>query len=158
NDGKKAHFDLHGDPLPAGAVARLGTRRLCAPMEPHWVGFSPDGTKVASQSWNSVTVWDAATGRLLVERNEYLARGGAIGWRADGTGVALVRLPDWSYFVSAFTDPAEKLPNLPPAAGPPGNPNAAQIPGGPDVLDFLALSPEATRVASVRDPRAEQFL
>ena len=46
---------------------------------------------------------------------------------ATGTGVALVRLPDWSYFVSAFTDPAEKLPNSPRAAGPPGNPNAAQI-------------------------------
>jgi RNA polymerase sigma factor (sigma-70 family) len=151
--------DVLGDPLPVGAVARLGTRRLRGTTdEPRWAGFSQDGTKVASQSWNGVTVWEAATGRLLVERKDYHPRAGAVGWRADGTGVALVRLPDWSYFVSAFTDPTERLPNPPPAAGPPGNPHAAQIPGGPDVLDFLALSPDTTRVASVRDPRAERFL
>jgi RNA polymerase sigma factor (sigma-70 family) len=151
--------DAFGDPLPPGGVARIGTRRLCGPPDdPRWLGFSPDGAKLASQNWYCVSVWDAATGRLLVERTDYRAREGAVAWRADGTGVALVRLPDWSYFVSAFTDPAEKLPTPPPAAGPPGNPNAAQIPGGPDVLDFLALSPDATRVALVRDPRAEQFL
>ena len=125
---KAERTDLYGDPLPPGAVARLGTRRLIGPSEPRWVGISPDGTKVASQSWNGVTVWDAATGRLLVEREAYRAREGAVGWRKDGTGVALVRLPDWSYFVSAFTDPIERLPNPLPAAGPPATPTQHKYP------------------------------
>ena len=34
----------------------------------------------------------------------------AAGWRADGTGVAVVLLMDGSYFVSAFTDPNENVP------------------------------------------------
>jgi RNA polymerase sigma factor (sigma-70 family) len=145
--------DILGDPLPAGAVARLGTRRLCGPLDdPRWVGFSPDGTKIASRISNAVTVWDAATGRLLVERKNYFAWEGAVGWRADGTGVALVLLPDWSYFVSAFTDPTEKLPNPPPASGPPGNPNATA-----GDLDLISLAPDATRVAIVRDRHAKQF-
>ena len=55
--------DVLGDPLPEGAVARLGTRRMCGPTEPRWAAFSPDGTKVASSDFATVTVWDAATGR-----------------------------------------------------------------------------------------------
>ncbi len=152
----QARADRYGDPLPSLAVARLGTRRLCGLMEPEWASFSPDGTKLASQSWNGVSVLDAATGRPLIERTEYRAREGAVGWRADGTGVAVVMLPDWSYFVSAFTNPAEKLPNPPAAPGPPGNPNAAGFPG-PDVLDFVALSPDTTRLAVVVNPRGEKF-
>jgi RNA polymerase sigma factor (sigma-70 family) len=152
----QARSDRYGDLLPSLAVARLGTRRLCGMMDPMWASFSPDGTKLASQNWYGITVWEAATGRQLIERKEYLVREGTVGWRADGTGVAVVKLPDWSYFVSAFTDPAEKLPNPPRAAGPPGNPNAAGFPG-PDVLDFMALSPDATRLALVVTPRAEQF-
>ena len=49
-------------------MARLGTRRLCGPWGPHWIGFSPDGTKVASSGGYGIpgglTVWDAATGRV----------------------------------------------------------------------------------------------
>ncbi len=105
--------DHLGDPLPPGAVARLGTRRLFGPYEPRWAAYSPDGTKVASQSYYGVTVCDAATGRSLVERTDYWGVAGAIGWRADGTGVAVARLPDRSFFVSAFTDPNEKLPDPP---------------------------------------------
>jgi RNA polymerase sigma factor (sigma-70 family) len=141
--------DALGDPLPARAVARLGTARFLGLMEPAWAGFSPDGSKLAARSDFGVVVWDAATGRKLLERTYYQAALHAIGWRADGTGVAVVVLPDESYFVSAFTDAAEKLPN-PPAAPPPGAvPNPK--------IDYLALSPDATQLAVVRDPDKEQF-
>ena len=151
-DGADAqpHVDRLGDPLPAGAVARLGTRRLLGPFDPRWVAYSPDGTKIAAQSYNGATVCDAATGRALAERENYWVRSGAIGWRADGTGVAIVGLPDQSFFVSEFTDPAEKLPNPPPVPAGAGR-------AGPDGLEFLALSPGATQLAIVRNPDAEQF-
>jgi RNA polymerase sigma factor (sigma-70 family) len=142
--------DRLGDPLPPGAVARLGTRRLFGPDDPRWTAFSPDGTKVASQNYHQVTVRDAATGRLLVERTDYWSMWSAIGWRADGTGVAVVRLADQSFFVSAFTDPNEKLPNTPPKQAGPGR-------VGPDGLEFLALSPDARTLAVVRSPDAKEF-
>jgi RNA polymerase sigma factor (sigma-70 family) len=143
--------DALGDPLPAGAVARLGTRRLYGGGEPKWLAFSPDGAKVVSQSHRGITVFDAVTGRRWVEREDYrVAAPTALGWRADGTGVAVITLPDQSLFVSAFTDPGEKRPNPPPPA-----PVAAH-PRGPDV-HHVALSPDATRLAVVRKPEAESF-
>jgi WD40 repeat protein len=137
-------------------VARLGTQRLLGPDDPTSVAFSHDGTKVAVANrsvadWCIVAAWDAVTGRLLVERTDYRALVTAIAWRADGTGVAVVRLRDQSAFVSAFTDPAQKLPNPPPAP----QAAAAQLPG-PDV-DYLALSPDATQVAVARDPGGARF-
>jgi RNA polymerase sigma factor (sigma-70 family) len=142
--------DALGDPLPAGAVARLGTRRLQG-GGPKWLVFSPDGTKVVSQTHYGVTVFDTTTGRQLLERNDYrVAAPTALGWRADGTGVAVVTLPDQSLFVSAFTDSAEKRPSPPPPA------RAAARPRGPDV-HYVALSPDATWLAVVRTPEAEKF-
>jgi RNA polymerase sigma factor (sigma-70 family) len=143
--------DALGDPLPAGAVARLGTKRLHAPGEPKWLAFSPDGAKVAAQTHWGVAVFDAATGRQLLERKDYrVAAPTALGWRADGTGVAVITLPDHSLFVSAFTDPAEKRPS------PPAPARVAAHPRGPDV-HYVALSPDATRLAVVRNPEGEKF-
>ena len=145
--------DALGDPLPDGAVARLGTSRLCGPGgEPHWIGFSPDGTKLASSGSQTLTAWDAATGRQLVERTNYQAMTTALGWRADGTGVAVVLLMDGSYFVSAFTDVDEKLPT-PPVPFPPRN----VCNPGPLGGQFLALSSDAKWVAVIRDPETAHF-
>ena len=140
----------NGDPIPAGAVARFGDRRMIGPDEPTWVGFSPDGKKVASMGGSGVTVWDAVTGRRLIDRKRYDARN-ALGWRADGTGVAVVVLGDGSHFVSAFTDPNERLPAPPPV-------RAKPAPGwGPDGIAPFALSPDGTRLAVVRDPTGRRF-
>jgi WD40 repeat protein len=57
-----AKVDLYGDPLPEGAVLRLGTlehRRL-----PSLVGFAPDGKSIVALAWGKyLTVFDARTGR-----------------------------------------------------------------------------------------------
>jgi WD40 repeat protein len=57
--------DAYGDPLPEGAVARLGTtdRRMMPPSE---YTFIADGkTLVTLNSGLTVQFWDVATGRLL---------------------------------------------------------------------------------------------
>jgi RNA polymerase sigma factor (sigma-70 family) len=58
-------LDLHGDPLPPGAIARLGTVRMRHPLAGP-VAVLPDGRSLASIG-RTVKVWDLATGKLLRE-------------------------------------------------------------------------------------------
>ena len=64
-EGRK---DLYGDPLPAGALARMGTMRFWAGRDICSIAFAPDGKTVASNSggpFGMLAVWEADTGRLL---------------------------------------------------------------------------------------------
>jgi WD40 repeat protein len=55
--------DRYGDPLPAGAVARLGTTRLGHHESIGAIAFSPDGCLLASGSHDGmVRFWDRSTG------------------------------------------------------------------------------------------------
>ena len=56
-------FDRQGDPLPPGAVARLGTVRLRAPC--YRSALSPDGKVVHVKTDRHIEVCDAATGAFL---------------------------------------------------------------------------------------------
>src|SRR5882757_4350466 len=66
----RARTDRYGDPLPSGAVARLGTVRFRAPGAMNNVVFSPDGRLLAStgssvgEKW-ALRVWDRNTGRRV---------------------------------------------------------------------------------------------
>jgi RNA polymerase sigma factor (sigma-70 family) len=58
--------DRSGDPLPAGARARLGTTRLRHQHTIKAVRFSRDGKLIVSGAWDDTArLWDAATGREL---------------------------------------------------------------------------------------------
>jgi WD40 repeat protein len=61
--------DLHGDPLPDGAVARVGTVRLRHIGETDRVALSPDAKMLVTSATGNqpLRVWDAATGVLLRE-------------------------------------------------------------------------------------------
>jgi WD40 repeat protein len=81
-------LDTYGDPLPEGAVARLGTTRLRPGGLVSALAFTPDGKQlVTANHVTGVHVWDTATGKELRA------------WHPKDTVVALS--PDGSLAVTA---------------------------------------------------------
>jgi WD40 repeat protein len=56
--------DQYGDPLPAGAVARLGPRRHHHGGQVRALAFTPDGKRLVGYTFSAMLVWDAATGKI----------------------------------------------------------------------------------------------
>jgi RNA polymerase sigma factor (sigma-70 family) len=64
--GKKVRTDRQGDPLPPGALARLGTTRLRHGGAVRSVAFSPDRRTLASVGEDGVIrLWEVPTGKEL---------------------------------------------------------------------------------------------
>ncbi len=57
--------DAHGDPLPDGAIARLGTVRFNHGDGLHALFFSADGKTIYSEGGGNIRFWDAADGKEL---------------------------------------------------------------------------------------------
>lgn len=59
-----ARLDASGDPLPPGALWRLGSLRLNAGGSVEFLAFTPDGKNLISAgSGSALHIWDTATGR-----------------------------------------------------------------------------------------------
>jgi RNA polymerase sigma factor (sigma-70 family) len=83
--------DLYGDPLPAGAAARLGTVQLRAVGAD--LALSADGKKIVSvRDGKSVTTWDVETGKILTKRELPISVG-------DGNFIS----PDGKWLVSRMS-------------------------------------------------------
>jgi WD40 repeat protein len=76
-----AATDLLGDPLPNGALARLGTIRFRPAEGGCKLRFAPDGRTLISHTKEEVRVWDSATGRECY----HFAIPTAAGWTWDLT-------------------------------------------------------------------------
>jgi RNA polymerase sigma factor (sigma-70 family) len=62
---EKPRADPQGDPLPAGALMRLGTLRWRVGEDVRLLEYSPDGKLLAVAGRGGLTLWDAATGKPL---------------------------------------------------------------------------------------------
>src|SRR5262245_49090225 len=60
-----ARTDLYGDPLPAGAITRLGTVRWRAQHEIRRMAFAPGGQYLATTGAGVMSVWDVDAGRVV---------------------------------------------------------------------------------------------
>jgi RNA polymerase sigma factor (sigma-70 family) len=69
---ERPRTDSPADPLPPGAVARLGNERFGHEGWIHQFALSPDGRTIAAVARKSAAFWDFATGRLTQRL--------AIGW------------------------------------------------------------------------------
>src|SRR5262245_54058762 len=64
---EKARTDVHGEPLPAKAIARLGPSRLHNAGRVNALTFSADGNWLAaSGKQGGIRVWDAADGKSIL--------------------------------------------------------------------------------------------
>jgi WD40 repeat protein len=88
----KARADLHGDPLPSGALARLGTLRWRHGAAITYVAFTPDRKALLTAAQdNSLRLWDLKTGKEI-RRFEKAPAAGAVAFNpgyGNGSGVAL---------------------------------------------------------------------
>jgi len=68
-DKPSARTDRYGDPLPEGAIARLGTVRFRHAGALHAMAFSPDGKILVASSddKNMLVIWDRTNGRKVRE-------------------------------------------------------------------------------------------
>ena len=131
------------DPLPAGAIARLGTTRFRTGNMVGSLVFSPDGKRIAS--WGNAlykhdqfSLWDAQTGKqsqsYRTEERSLLT----LAWPAPGKGFAVLK----SGVLWDFTaDPPIALP----AQGPGGPPRVPV--GGNLMYEAATLSADGKNLA-----------
>jgi WD40 repeat protein len=75
-----SNVDAVGDPLPVGAIARLGTNRLCQERV-YFLAFAPDGSRLVTKAADgTLQVWDVKTGKELLRLSVERSRGYSPSW------------------------------------------------------------------------------
>ncbi|MHB1423197.1 MAG: sigma-70 family RNA polymerase sigma factor [Gemmataceae bacterium] len=95
----KPRVDAVGDPLPPGAIARLGSQRFRHADDIARIAFTSDDKRLVSQGADGVRHWDAATGKEL----RHIAPEAGRFWAAGDLS------PDGKWLAGKFTKPYPSL-------------------------------------------------
>src|SRR3954471_3015139 len=88
-DDKKPALDAYGDPLPDGAVARVGTTRLRHGFWCIMPAWSPDGKLLATcGNDNLIRLWDPATGKQIRQYEGHTNWINTVAFSPDGKTLA----------------------------------------------------------------------
>jgi RNA polymerase sigma factor (sigma-70 family) len=88
---QRARIDRYGDPLPDGAIARLGTTRFRHGGAIGSLYFTPDGkTLVTCGLWDGIRIWDVASGRQIRRIEEQTSGNRPLTLSPDGKWLAIL--------------------------------------------------------------------
>jgi WD40 repeat protein len=141
---ERARVDALGDPLPSGAVARLGSMRFRPGGRVWHLVYSPGGSQLAAWSESGLSIWDAATGRELrrVELPNLTLH--AISWASDDQALAIVDIEYGNPVLWNFVDEKAKPPERPGGAG------FQAVRADEERFNFFAISPGGKCLAAGR--------
>jgi WD40 repeat protein len=94
---KAEKADAPTDPLPAGAVLRLGSTALRHGRSVSQLVLSPDGAKVAAYGGGHLSLWDTRTGgavRQVELPKQAVSLQASLAWLADGRGIVMLQGSD----------------------------------------------------------------
>src|SRR6266851_4899924 len=81
---KAPRTDLYGDPLPEGAIARMGTLRFRHPTGVRSICISNDANTLVSSGWDGIRMWDAGTAKQRRHFGDESVRANSISLSPDG--------------------------------------------------------------------------
>jgi RNA polymerase sigma factor (sigma-70 family) len=80
--------DQFGDPLPPGALARMGTTRFRHGSHINRLAYAPDRKTLFSIDFEEICAWDTANGKEIRHLHGFTARGSAFALAPDGKTIA----------------------------------------------------------------------
>jgi RNA polymerase sigma factor (sigma-70 family) len=139
--------DVHGDPLPPGVLARLGTIRFRHPNGVPSLAFTPDAQVLVTGCFDGIVrLWDASSGRLRRRLLRPPSWTDLLASRRSGTEIyALAVSSDGRSAVAAHYDGVLCLWDLPTGAF------RRFLRGHEGAVRSVAFSPAGRAVASVSD-------
>jgi WD40 repeat protein len=153
-------LDRYGDPLPDGALVRLGSKRLRHNGGVWCVLFTPDGRTIFSTGpYDTVRCWDANTGAEKGFPGNSLGRGRSLAVLRDGKILAVAC--DGEYVSLHDTSTGRGLGQIPPAGV-----HMAKLCSTPDGKTLIMTGPTSrgldAEAAAVRvldlDTRTDRFV
>lgn len=104
---RPARTDLYGDPLPPGALVRMGTMQLR--HEAASAAISPNGNVLATKNENSLRLWSMATGKLLLQIKDRFDWWPAV-FSPDGRWLAVTRNESLDLLEALTGKPVRQIP------------------------------------------------